>query len=81
MPADYESDPECRWIEQCVKKEAVGIHTAQCGKQPNGDYELWLQLLPNSRAQRVLITETEYGQGESNVWKEKIGAALEKLNS
>jgi hypothetical protein len=78
MAADYETAPECRWIEQFVREAAPAIDTAQCGRQLNGDYELWLRLLPESRAQQVLITGAEYQQG---LWKEKIKAALEELNS
>ncbi|MGA2771672.1 MAG: hypothetical protein ABSG26_12740 [Bryobacteraceae bacterium] len=78
MAADYETAPECRWIEQFVREVAPAIDTAQCGRQLNGDYELWLRLLPESRPKQVLITGAEYQQG---VWKENIEAALEELNS
>jgi hypothetical protein len=81
MPADYEKDPECRWIEQFVKEVAPQINAAQCGARPNGDYELWLRLRPESSAEQVLITRADYQQGQGNVWKEKINTAIEKLNS
>ncbi len=81
MAADYETAPECRWIEEFVKERAPAIDSAQCGRQLNGSYELWLRLGPESRAQSVLITEAEYQQGQGEIWKEKIKAALEELNS
>jgi hypothetical protein len=81
MPADYETDPECRWIEEFVREVAPAIDHAQCGKRLNGDYELWLRLLPASSAKQVLITKAEYEAGQSEAWKEKINAALEELNS
>jgi hypothetical protein len=81
MPADYKIDPECRWIEQFVKELAPTIDSALCGRRPNGDYELWLRILPASDTKQVLITEGEYERGQGQAWKEKIKAALEKLNS
>ena len=80
MPTD-QTDPECRWIEQFVREVAPAIDSAECGRRPDGDYELWLRLLPTSRANAVLITNAEYERGQDEVWKEKIKAALEELNS
>jgi hypothetical protein len=81
MPADYDSDPECRWIEQFVKEVAPDIDTAQCGKRLDGDYELWLRLRPGSRAQQVVIAKAEYEDGQGGLWKERIKVALQELNS
>ena len=81
MAADYETDPECRWIEQFVREVAPAIDSAQCGKRPNGDYELWLRLLPESSAQQLLISKEDYQQGQGYIWKETIQAALDNLNS
>jgi hypothetical protein len=81
MPADYHTDPECRWIEQFVRELAPGIDTAQCGKRIDGDYELWLRLRPGSGPRQLVMAETDYQHGEGVIWKEKIKAALEELNS
>lgn len=81
MAADYETDPQCRLIESFVRELAPALDTALCGKRSSGEHELWLRLLPESSAQQILITGAEYQQGDSDVWKEKIKAALEKLNS
>ena len=81
MAADYETDSECRWIEQFVREVAPAIDTAQCGRRLNGHCELWLRLLPKSGAQQLLITEAEYQQGEGDIWKEKIKTGLGELNS
>jgi len=81
MPADYKTDQECRWIEQFVRELAPGIDSAECGKQPNGDYELWLRLHPASRAEKVLITRSEYDTVQAGDWKEKIKTALQELNA
>jgi hypothetical protein len=81
MPADYETDPECRWIEQFVKEVAPDIDTAQCGKRLDGDYELWLRLLPESSARQLVIPVGEYEDGQGGLWKERIKAALQELNS
>ena len=81
MPAEYENCPECRWIEQFVRELAPSIDSVQCGRQPSGDYELWLRLLPGSKAQQLLLTEDDYRQGQGEAWKKRIEVTLNRLNS
>ena len=62
MGADY-SVAECRWIESYAKELAPAIDAAECGKELNGNYVIWLRLHPESRAIPVEITETDYEHG------------------
>lgn len=78
VAADYKNYPECRWIEEYVRQLAPSIDTVQCGRQLNGDYELWLKLGPTTIAKQLIIPKTEYEHGG---WKTTIPNALEQLNS
>ena len=78
MPSDLTPTAETEMIKAYVRLLAPGIHEVSCGTRVDGGYELWLQLSPTSTIKQVIISEKEY---KTDQWKDKIGAAIEEINT
>jgi hypothetical protein len=78
MPSDSTPTPETEMIKAYVLELAPGIHQVECGARLDGGYDLWLQLNPTSTKKQVIISRVEYT--EDDLWKNKVGHAIEGIN-